>query len=463
MTWSTPTFPVHDLLAESIGRYLEHLLDPPEEHHVIALNLREAEGLKYDSKSMQIPYHRQSEITEGGLLQVVSAGMLLLPPPLYKKTLTTTNVTITCALDLLASCNAGDELLCALVIGVEGFAAVIGLGQGAAQKVPPVHRVPHLPDELVVHLHPTALSVLPHGRHFIVAIFSHIFLDSTSSHCLGDTWDKFTTSSRMSPRAFSNSSSRSSSRVLQGHILLAIILAKGKFGLGEQKLLNKNAHLDASPRAGPRELATKNTINVEACGLECIRLLLHRVPNHLPEPLRHGKAQISGGALVAVDHAAPAQTTPTPRVRGGEGEASSNSLEYPGGAEEGLLIVLDVLDGVFLVATARHHRKVAQRPHWEQLACQNLPYLTGANRQERLAKFSSARSTLVSTKMVLLPWGSIWLTSSANSDSFVRSNSRVESLKEAMWYGPSLRVTMTGARVIISPAPLGKMRACGSE
>lgn len=44
--------------------------------------------------------------------------------------------------------------------------------------------------------------------------------------------------------------------------------------------------------------------------------------------------------------------------------------------------------------------------------------------------------------------------SSASSDSFVRSNSRELSLNCAMWYGPSLRVTLTGALVIIWPAPL---------
>ena len=36
----------------------------------------------------------------------------------------------------------------------------------------------------------------------------------------------------------------------------------------------------------------------------------------------------------------------------------------------------------------------------------------------------------------------------------MRSYSRGESLKRATWNGPSLSVTFTGARVIISPAPL---------
>ena len=54
------------------------------------------------------------------------------------------------------------------MVGIEGFAAVIGLGQGTAQDVPSVHRVPHLPDKLIVHLHSAILSVLPHGCHFVV-------------------------------------------------------------------------------------------------------------------------------------------------------------------------------------------------------------------------------------------------------------------------------------------------------
>lgn len=48
-----------------------------------------------------------------------------------------------------------------------------------------------------------------------------------------------------------------------------------------------------------------------------------------------------------------------------------------------------------------------------------------------------------------------WLT----SDSLVRSNSRLLSLKEATWYGPSLSVTITGDLVIISPEPL-KQQNC---
>ena len=47
---------------------------------------------------------------------------------------------------------------------------------------------------------------------------------------------------------------------------------------------------------------------------------------------------------------------------------------------------------------------------------------------------------------------------SDKSDSLPRSNSREESLNRAMWYGPSLRVTLTGALVIISPAPLSISR-----
>jgi len=43
------------------------------------------------------------------------------------------------------------------------------------------------------------------------------------------------------------------------------------------------------------------------------------------------------------------------------------------------------------------------------------------------------------------------------SGSLVRSYSRPLSLNVAMWYGPSLNVTLTGARVIISPDPLDKV------
>ncbi|VDO96650.1 unnamed protein product, partial [Schistosoma curassoni] len=55
---------------------------------------------------------------------------------------------------------------------------------------------------------------------------------------------------------------------------------------------------------------------------------------------------------------------------------------------------------------------------------------------------------------------SISFLNDASSDSFVRSYSREPSLNEATWYGPSERVTLTGDRVIISPPPLGNIRAC---
>ena len=55
------------------------------------------------------------------------------------------------------------------MVGVEGFSAVVGPGEAFPEEVPPVHGVPGLPDELVVHLVPESLDVLARGRHFVIA------------------------------------------------------------------------------------------------------------------------------------------------------------------------------------------------------------------------------------------------------------------------------------------------------
>ena len=34
-----PRLPVHDLLPQSVGRHLQHLLDPPEENHVTTVEI----------------------------------------------------------------------------------------------------------------------------------------------------------------------------------------------------------------------------------------------------------------------------------------------------------------------------------------------------------------------------------------------------------------------------------------
>lgn len=54
------------------------------------------------------------------------------------------------------------------MVGIESFAAVVGLGQGPAEEVPPIHRVPCLPDELVVHFDAVALGVFPDSGDLIV-------------------------------------------------------------------------------------------------------------------------------------------------------------------------------------------------------------------------------------------------------------------------------------------------------
>ena len=46
--------------------------------------------------------------------------------------------------------------------------------------------------------------------------------------------------------------------------------------------------------------------------------------------------------------------------------------------------------------------------------------------------------------------------------SLERSYSLVLSLNLAVWKGPSLSVTITGDRVIISPLPRGNIRACAT-
>ena len=75
-----------------------------------------------------------------------------------------------------------------------------------------------------------------------------------------------------------------------------------------------------------------------------------------------------------------------------------------------------------------------------QVTQEICPYSTNTDGGNQVDSGSSGRSS--------------GLQRTHTSDSLVRSYSRGESLKRATWNGPSLSVTFTGARVIISPAPL---------
>lgn len=55
------------------------------------------------------------------------------------------------------------------MVGIEGLAAVIGLGQGPPKEVTPVHWVPRLSDKFVVHFNATILCVLSDSSDLIIA------------------------------------------------------------------------------------------------------------------------------------------------------------------------------------------------------------------------------------------------------------------------------------------------------
>ena len=107
------------------------------------------------------------------------------------------------------------------------------------------------------------------------------------------------------------------------------------------------AYLDQMRKKGERAQKSHNRADMGVLprGFECVRLLLHGVPHHLPEALGHGEREVSGRDLRRVDGAA---------------------LEYLGLGEEGLLVVFDVADGVVGRAPPpRHHCEVSQRLHRE--------------------------------------------------------------------------------------------------
>ncbi len=51
----------------------------------------------------------------------------------------------------------------------------------------------------------------------------------------------------------------------------------------------------------PGEIVFPLCLQVEPGGLECVRLLLHGVPHHLPETLGHGEAQVPRRYLRRID------------------------------------------------------------------------------------------------------------------------------------------------------------------
>lgn len=55
------------------------------------------------------------------------------------------------------------------MVGIERLAAVIGFGQGPPKEVTPVHWVPSLSDEFIVHVNATVLCVLPDSSDLIIA------------------------------------------------------------------------------------------------------------------------------------------------------------------------------------------------------------------------------------------------------------------------------------------------------
>ena len=55
----------------------------------------------------------------------------------------------------------------------------------------------------------------------------------------------------------------------------------------------------------PWEVVFPLGLEIEPCGLERVRLLLDRVPDHLPETFGNGEAQVAGRDLRRVNNAAP--------------------------------------------------------------------------------------------------------------------------------------------------------------
>lgn len=63
-----------------------------------------------------------------------------------------------------------------LVIHVIRFSAIIGLSQGLLQEMPAIHRMPDLPNVLIVDLNVTALQIFPDSRVLVVAENWRVFL-----------------------------------------------------------------------------------------------------------------------------------------------------------------------------------------------------------------------------------------------------------------------------------------------
>ena len=112
-----------------------------------------------------------------------------------------------------------------------------------------------------------------------------------------------------------------------------------------------------------------------------------------------------------------------------------NSLEKSRSAEKVLFIIFDGLNAVIWISFPSNNGKVSQGFHREQPAFKNFPNLCGSIKKLQKAliwinveptlsglySWLSAKSTLVRTKMVRFPEGSIWLTRSVT---LLRSASR---------------------------------------
>lgn len=113
-----------------------------------------------------------------------------------------------------------------------------------------------------------------------IDILSQSFFVNNSSHCFGLTCDRLMTSSSISPRALSNSSSRSNSLNLKNYSSQLDLMVHNNSPKSSTKVID---------RVIPWKIIFPFRLQIKASGFESISLLLDSFPDHFPKAVRNGE------------------------------------------------------------------------------------------------------------------------------------------------------------------------------
>lgn len=119
------TFSIHDLLSQGVGCNFQHLLDPPEEDDVVAVDhlLSKRKGISFKFQLHNMCY-----------------GVMLIRHLIFEP----------------------------LMVHPVAFAALVSPGEALTKEVTSVNMMPRLSDELVLHFHSICLKIAAGGCQLFV-------------------------------------------------------------------------------------------------------------------------------------------------------------------------------------------------------------------------------------------------------------------------------------------------------